>query len=421
MGFDSITFFFTFVHLKKYFRSEYSIDRGSIDQHALAIVDTLQHAGHIAYVVGGSVRDLLLGLHPKDFDISTSAKPEEIKQLFHRQCLLIGRRFRLAHIRYGKKIFEVSTFRAGDPTTSTFIIRDNRWGNEEEDVLRRDFTINALFYDPSNETILDYVGGVEDIKKGLLKTIGDPYARFRQDPVRMIRLLKFQARFGFRCDERALHALKRERNEILKCAQARILEEIFKMLESGKAEPFFRLLTEYGFVELLFPCFHHFFSGATRELASSYLRAIDEAQSRPGGHKLDRSILLAAVIFPILDQELLTLAADRHSPIPLREISHLAETLLHGIAISSFVHLPRNLLANVFLILVNQWRMTPVAGPPKFHSHFHSRDDFMRSLEFLRIRSHIDPSLGKVCDQWEEVAQQKYSHESSSPGPSTYE
>ena len=173
---------------------------------------TLQNAGHTAYLVGGSVRDLLLGLHPKDFDISTSAKPEEIKRLFQRHCLLIGRRFRLAHIRYENKIFEVSTFRAGDTTSSSLIVHDNQWGNEEEDVLRRDFTTNALFYDPSKETILDYVGGVEDTKRGLLKTVGDPEARFRQDPVRMIRMLKFQARFGFRCDDRALAAMKKVRH-----------------------------------------------------------------------------------------------------------------------------------------------------------------------------------------------------------------
>ena len=188
-----------------------------------------------------------------------------------------------------KQDLRSSTFRAGDTTSSSLIIHDNRWGNEEEDVLRRDFTMNALFYDPSKETILDYVGGVEDIKKGLLKTIGEPEARFRQDPVRMIRLLKFQARFGFRCDDKALAAVKKCRHEILKSAQARILEEIFKMLESSKAEPFFRLLTDYGFVDLLFPCFHHFFAGKTRDIASGYLRAVDEMTSRPHGHPLDRS------------------------------------------------------------------------------------------------------------------------------------
>ncbi|NGX38244.1 MAG: Poly(A) polymerase I [Chlamydiae bacterium] len=129
-----------------------------VDTHALYVMEKLKNAGFVAYLVGGSVRDLLLGHRPKDYDISTSAKPEEIKKLF-RNCLLIGRRFRLAHIRFGKKILEVSTFRAGDPEKDELILRDNQWGYPEEDALRRDFTINALFYDPSNQTIIDYVEG----------------------------------------------------------------------------------------------------------------------------------------------------------------------------------------------------------------------------------------------------------------------
>ena len=389
------------MQLKTYHRSEHPIDHSNVDQHALSTVMTLQQAGHTAYLVGGSVRDLLLGLHPKDFDISTSAKPEEIKKIFHRQCLLIGRRFRLAHIRFGTKIFEVSTFRAGDPTSSSLIVHDNRWGSEEEDVMRRDFTINALFYDPSKELILDYVNGVEDIKKGLLKTIGDPETRFRQDPVRMIRLLKFQARFGFRCDDNALVAMKRCRHDILKSAQARILEEILKMLESTKAAPFFRLLTDFGFVELLFPCFHHFFADPTNDIASRYLQAVDEMTSRLNHPKLDRASLLAAIVFPILEEELFLLSQDRQSSTSMKEIIHLTETLLHGISTSSFVHFPKRLLANVFLIIVNQFRMTPLQGPPRLHARFHSQEDFLLSLDLLRLRALVNPRLGPICDSWE--------------------
>lgn len=392
------------MHLKLYHQSEHPIVHDNIDQHALTTVLTLQQAGHVAYLVGGSVRDLYLGLHPKDFDISTSAKPDEIKKLFQRQCLLIGRRFRLAHIRFGNKIFEVSTFRAGDTSSSSLIIHDNRWGNEEEDVMRRDFTMNALFYDPSKEVILDYVGGVEDIKKGLLKTIGDPELRFHQDPVRMIRLLKFQARFGFRCDDKALLALKKCRHDILKSAQARILEEILKMLESGKADPFFRLMSDYGFIDLLFPCFQHFFSGSTKESAAAFLRAVDELNTRPHDYKLDRSILLSAIVFPILEKEIALLSEDRHDVISMREIVHLTETLLHGISTSSFVHFPKKLLSNVFLIIANQFRMTPLKGPSRFNARFHSQEEFFLSLGFLRLRTLVNPELGPIYDSWEEKA-----------------
>jgi poly(A) polymerase len=389
------------VHSKIFLPPDHPIDRSLIDPHALTTIETLQQAGHTAYLVGGGVRDLLMGFHPKDFDISTSARPDEIKKLFHRQCILIGRRFRLAHIRFGNRIFEVSTFRAGDPNTSSLIIHDNRWGTESEDVLRRDFTMNALFYDPTKEAILDYVGGVEDVRRGLLKTIGDPEVRFRQDPVRMIRMIKFQARFGFRCDDKAVTAMRRCRQEILKSAPARVLEELFKMLESGKAELFFLLMTDHGFIELLFPCFHHFFSGPTREIAASYLRAVDEILNRPGNQGLDRSVLLAAIVFPILEEELRTLILDRQGPVSTRDVAHLTETLLHGIMISSFVHFPKRLLGNLYLTIVNQFRMTPLTGHPKFHIRFRSHEDHLLSLELLRIRALVRPELGAVCDQWE--------------------
>ncbi len=383
-----------------YTPSEHLIAPRTIDQNALSTVATLQQAGHTAYLVGGSVRDLLLGLHPKDFDISTSAKPEEIKKLFGRQCLLIGRRFRLAHIRFGNTIFEVSTFRAGDTDSSSLIIHDNRWGTEEEDVMRRDFTMNALFYDPTKETILDYVGGVEDISKGLIKTIGQPEARFRQDPVRMIRLLKFQARFGFRANDKELAAVKTLRHEILKSAHARVLEEIFKMLESSKAAPFFRLMTDYGFVELLFPCFHYFFADATKGIAMRYLQAVDERCSRR--RKLDRSVLLAAIVYPILEEELRLLMEDRQCVIATKEVMHLAETLLHGISTSSFVQFPKKILSNLFLIIVNQVRMAPLKRDPHFHARFHSHEEFSLSLEFLRLRALVDPSLGQIVERWEQ-------------------
>ena len=183
------------------------------------------------------MRDLLLDKKPKDFDISTSAEPEEIKQLF-RSCILIGRRFRLAHIRFGKKILEVSTFRSGDAENDELILRDNKWGTPEQDVLRRDFTINGLFYDPSTQTIIDYVGGYPDLQKKVLRTIGQPFIRFRQDPVRMLRLIKFQARFGFDVDSAARIALLECRQEIVKSSSARIQEELLRMLESGASEPF---------------------------------------------------------------------------------------------------------------------------------------------------------------------------------------
>ncbi len=400
---------------KIYLKNDHRIDKALVDESAISTVLRLQEAGHTAYLVGGSVRDLILGGNPKDYDISTSARPEQIKQLFGRQCLLIGRRFRLAHIRYGHQILEVATFRGGDIDSSSLIIHDNRYGSEEEDVLRRDFTMNALFYDPKNETVLDYVDGVEDLRKHLLKAIGDPHTRFKQDPVRMIRLLKFQARFGFRCDEGAMKAMKDCFHEITKSSQARLLEELFKMLESGKSDPFFRLLTEHGFTKLLLPCLHHFFSEETKEISSAYLRTVDELHSFSTGKKLDRAVTLSALIYPILGEELSRLASDRQEYPPNREIAHLAETLLHAISTSSFVHFPKKLLGSTFLTIVNQFRMSPPNGTPRFHARFGSFEDFTNAMSFLRLRATIDPLLCQLCDQWEAVYQKaKTGHHSES-------
>lgn len=392
------------MRLTVYTSDEHAIRLDSIDEHALSAVLTLQDAGHTAYLVGGSVRDLLLGKKPKDFDISTSARPEEIKKLFQRQCLLIGRRFRLAHLRFGQKILEVATFRAGDISSSSLIVHDNRWGSEEEDVLRRDFTMNALFYDPRKQVILDYVGGVKDIEKRLLRTIGKAHIRFKQDPVRMIRLLKFQARFGFRCDEEAIHAMHSCRHEILKSAEARVLEELLKMLESGRAEAFFSLMTEYGFINLLLPCFHHFLSNQeTKDLANSYLRAADEIVLPPKRF-CDRATLLSALIFPILEREVATLCEDRQTLLTLRDILQLADSLLQGVCTSSFVHFPKKLLGSVFLTVTNQFRMTPLKGDPKYHARFSSKEDFLLSLDFLRLRCLVNPNLGHFLEHWEKVA-----------------
>ena len=258
-----------------------------VDPDALYVMEKLRQAGYTAYLVGGSVRDLVLQKTPKDYDISTSAKPEEIKRLF-RNCILIGRRFRLAHIRFGKKILEVSTFRTGDLETDALIVRDNEWGNPEQDVLRRDFTINGLFYDPSTETIIDYVEGYPDLQKQYLRTIGQPYLRFKQDPVRMLRLLKFQARFGFEIDKDAHISLLECRHEILKSSPSRVLEELLRMLESGSAKPFFKLLAEHGMLQMLLPALSKFLDTPDGKEVYDYLEEVDTTFHAPGEPLLER-------------------------------------------------------------------------------------------------------------------------------------
>lgn len=385
-----------------YSEEEHAIDQKSVDPDALDVIFQLKEAGHEAFLVGGGVRDLLLKKKPKDFDISTSAKPEEIKRLFQKKCLLIGKRFRLAHIRYGRKILEVSTFRAGDLESSSLIVHDNRFGSAVEDVLRRDFTINALFYDPTTRSVLDYVGGYQDLQKGLLRVIGDPVSRFKQDPVRMLRMLKFKARLGFEIEHKAEKSLRTCLDEILKSAPARLLEEFFKMLESGHSCHFFELMGEYGFLDILFPCFHHFFYGPSGKTAYHYLKVIDDFHQRHH-EPLDRGLLIAALVFPILEQELITLSSDRQSPLSMGDIIHLSETLLKGIDTSSFAHFPKKMFYCCHMISVNQYRLAPLQGRPKFHARFAHAEDFDLSLQFLAIRSKVHHDLKEIYTEWKAI------------------
>lgn len=227
-----------------------------IDQDADKVVRRLAQSGFQAYLVGGCVRDLLLNRNPKDFDVSSSATPTEIKQLF-RNCRIIGRRFRLAHIFFGSKIIETATFRANpragaqEGDSELLIHRDNVWGTDTEDAQRRDFTINGLFYDVEAGVVIDHVQGLEDLRKRLIRTIGTPDIRFREDPVRILRAIKFAARLGFDVEEQTYQAIIRHRADITKCSQPRVLEELYRLLRGGAARRSMEILAETGVISCL--------------------------------------------------------------------------------------------------------------------------------------------------------------------------
>ncbi len=232
-----------------------SLDRAAIDPDADRVVRKLTRAGHKAYLVGGCVRDLLVAKKPKDFDVATSATPNEIKATF-RNCRIIGRRFRLAHVFFGSKIIETSTFRANprdEDDHDLLIRRDNVFGTETEDARRRDFTINGLFYDVEREEVIDHVGGLVDLDLKLVRTIGDPDIRFQEDPVRILRAIKFAARLDFGFEPATWRALLRWRGEISKCAPPRLLEEIHRLMRGGAARRSFELLVETGVLAVLSP------------------------------------------------------------------------------------------------------------------------------------------------------------------------
>lgn len=386
------------VDYKSYSFETHQIAKDNIDPDALHVLEKLRAHGHVAYLVGGGVRDLLLGYKPKDFDISTSAKPEEIKQLF-RSCILIGRRFRLAHVRFGNKIFEVSTFRSGNTETDSLILRDNTWGTPEEDVLRRDFTINGLFYDAATEEVIDYVGGYPDLQQHLLRTIGQPFSRFKQDPVRMLRLLKFQARFGFHTDPAAHTALIECRQEITKSAPARILEEILKMLESGSSEPFFRLLAEQGFLDLLAPALGEWMQSPLREEILSYLTEIDSLVRTQETPLPDRAVLLSSFVFPIFEKRMQVRYINRGRLPHLGEIAAEANHQINELFLP-FLNLTKRLRGCLISILTSQYRFTPLEAKKPGKIRIPDEEDFPLALAFFKLRAALHPALQPTWLQW---------------------
>jgi poly(A) polymerase len=242
------------------------IDPNAIDPDAAKVIQRLRRYDHAAYLVGGCVRDLLLGRKPKDFDVVTSATPNDIRRLF-KNCRIIGRRFRLAHIFFGPKIIETSTFRAnpreieeeeGGESAETesgdlLIRRDNVFGTPEQDARRRDFTINGLFYDLETKQVIDHVSGIPDLETRLVRTIGDPDIRFREDPVRILRAVKFAARCDLTIEPETYRRMMEHRLEIAKCAQARVSEEFYRLLRAGAAKRSMELLLETELLEILAP------------------------------------------------------------------------------------------------------------------------------------------------------------------------
>jgi poly(A) polymerase len=303
-------------------RAEHALSRKLIDPEALKVLYRLNQASYTAYLVGGSVRDLLLGRKPKDFDIGTSAQPYEVKKLF-RNCWIIGRRFRLAHVRFGDKTIEVATFRrqvsaeeaAAEPLQTLappesdvaapelddardrLIHRDNTFGTPEQDAFRRDFTINALFYDIETFSIIDYTGGLDDLQAKIVRCIGVPEERFQEDPVRMLRAVAMAARLEFTIDAPIEAAIAAHRGDIARSAPARLIEEFYKLLRSGAAERAFRMQAEH---KLLEPISEELQQHAGDALWQS-LGALDAFRNRfeSAPDTLTNPILLGSLLMPV--------------------------------------------------------------------------------------------------------------------------
>jgi poly(A) polymerase len=242
-------------------KRDHKIKAAQTSKAARDIVLRLQEKGFEAYMVGGCVRDILSGLKPKDFDVATSAKPEQVVRLFPR-ARIIGRRFKIVHVRQGRELIEVTTFRAhhtqgkgahGQQSDTGILVRDNVYGNLEDDAIRRDFTCNSFYYDPSSETLFDMCEGFADLRDGVLRTIGDPYERFREDPVRMLRAVRFEAKLNLELDSESYDALAVNRHMMAEVSPARLFDEVIKVLMTDSADIAFAKLLETGLFDQLFP------------------------------------------------------------------------------------------------------------------------------------------------------------------------
>jgi tRNA nucleotidyltransferase/poly(A) polymerase len=282
-------------------RPEHNLSRKDIDADALKVLYRLKNHGFKGYLVGGGVRDLLLERKPKDFDIATDAHPQQVKKLF-RNCFVVGRRFRLCHVRFGRKVVEVSTFRRQAPAEEgdTLIRRDNTFGSPEEDAFRRDFTVNALFYDIASFTVIDYVSGLEDLTNRLIRTIGDPEVRLREDPVRMLRAVALAARLGFTIHRDTLEAVRALRGEITKSSPARILDELYKILRQGASRKTFQLLHDVGLLAYLLPEADQAIAEQGERLLGSLARLDDYRNAGLAApDELTNSLLMGTLVVPL--------------------------------------------------------------------------------------------------------------------------
>ena len=384
-------------------RSAHRISRRQIDPDALKVLYRLHEHNYVAYLVGGSVRDLLLDRRPKDFDIGTSAHPHQVKKLF-RNCWIIGRRFRLAHVKFGTKTIEVATFRRQveaaataeqelaepDPTDviapgeplgaeedremsearrlrDRLIHRDNTYGTPEEDAFRRDFTVNALFYDIATFSIIDYVGGLDDLNSRLIRCIGDPDVRFLEDPVRMLRAVVLSARLEFAIDDPILESIGVHKHEIARSAPARLLEEYFKILRSGHASQAFKQLRKTGLLKEITPEL-----AAAPESLWRAIAALDRYRAAFEGtpETLTNTILAGTLIHPLG----LVGRRQRFAADPLERRVELG-----------LLPVPRRDVERLQQIMALQQRLLDVELPPRAQRALMHRSSFPEALTWLEI------------------------------------
>lgn len=385
-------------------QKSHQISREAICRNAVKVLVRLNEAGYEAYLVGGGVRDLLLGEKPKDFDVATNAKPEEVKQLF-RNCRLIGRRFRLAHILYGRNVIEVATFRGPHEGKSTHhadknhegrIIRDNVFGSLEEDAIRRDFTVNALYYSIQDNSIIDFTGGMNDLKHKVLRMIGDVDTRYREDPVRMLRAVRFAAKLNFSIEKEA-NALIFELADLLEnIPLARLFDEMIKLFQGGYGLKCFHLLREYQLFQLLLPLTEKCHNDQSFTMIEQALRNTDERIAT--GKSVNPAFFLSVLLWqPMLEFKKNFLDREMHGIEALLNAGHevLARQQAH-------LTIPKR-----FSLMIKEiWHMQPQLQHPtrKRAMRTMANKRFRAAYDFLLLRCSVgETELAPQCEWWTEI------------------
>ena len=391
-------------------RQEHNISRKQISDNALKVLYRLHGAGFEAYLVGGGVRDLLLAQQPKDFDIATNATPEQIRQLF-KNCRLIGRRFRLAHIMFGRDIIEVATFRGHhqEPSKNVsqqskegMLLRDNVYGTIDEDAERRDFTVNAMYYNIGDYSIHDYAGGIEDLEDKLIRLIGDPETRYREDPVRMLRAIRFAVKLDFDIEEDTAAPIEELATLLQEIPAARLYEESLKMLQSGHGLETYHLMREYNLFQQLFPTIAEFFtedySSPTEQMLDLVLDSTDQRIEE--GKRINPAFMFAAMLWYPLQEKAKQLMEKRKLSFydAIMEASnYVLDDQVRTIAI------PRRHTATIREIWQLQLRMPRRNGKRAFR--LMELNKFRAGFDFLEMRGEVEQGETEQLAKWWETFQ----------------
>ncbi|MBI5270223.1 MAG: polynucleotide adenylyltransferase PcnB [Burkholderiales bacterium] len=409
--------------------SEHGIDPNLLDERAVRVVTTLQDAGYEAYIVGGAVRDLLVGRRPKDFDVATNATPEQVKGLF-RRAFIIGRRFRIVHVIHGRgrdhEVIEVSTFRAYmDPTAaeqvegnektakndmagkshvvdaSGRVLRDNVWGPQVEDAARRDFTVNALYYDPRRQVVVDYHHGLKDAKAQVLRMIGDPATRYREDPVRIIRVIRFAAKLGFTIEPKTLKPLKPMAELLANVPASRLFDEMIKLLQTGHALASLAELKRHGLDRGVFPVLEAVLANAPEGSAREkfvHLALADTDRRVAEGKAVAPSFMLACMLWHDVDAKWSALRAQGEHPMPAlsQAIDAVFDARIGDISGRG------KLATDMREIWMMQPRFERRTGQTPYTLVEQPR--FRAGFDFLRLRADSGEAAAELAEWWEDFS-----------------